>query len=265
MTKATSGQVQPPADAAAAPSGMPLFFKDPRPLDSARHAKAAVRTHTDFAFAREANSLPLNVIEFIEASKAYPIVFTSDAAPMPAAVVGLEKGNYFVTADGTWQADNYIPAYARQYPFVFLEAPEAKKFYLCIDEGSALYHASGAEGANPLYTNEGKPSDITAGALQFCTAFYNHYTITKNFCADLKTHNLLMPYQSETKLASGRQINLAGFFMIDEKALNALPEKTFLEFRGKGWLPFIYLALASASNWKRLANLAHTADNAQAA
>jgi len=248
-------QLAPPAASQQA-TALPLFFRQPRGIDSKRHAQAAIRPGSAFEFARQTNSIPLNTIEFIEAAKHYPVVFTMGESPVPVAIVGLEKTNYFIEADHSWKKGAYIPAYVRQYPFVFFEKPEEKKFYLCIDEGSPHFSPEPKEGAHPLYKDDGSPADITNNALQFCTAFYNHYVITRNFCKDLKDNNLLSPYQSEIKLMSGRKINLAGFQMIDEKAVNNLSDEVFLEFRRKGWLPFIYFMLASTANWKRLTDLA---------
>lgn len=261
MAKKNSTQkAEAPASAPAQPTapaaGLPLFFRKPHPLDVKRHKQAAIRPGSEFSFARATNSIPLNAIEFLEAVRHYPIVFTMGDNPMPVAIVGLERANYFVQADNSWKPGAYIPAYVRQYPFVFFERPEEKKFYLCIDEGAPHFKSAPEEGALRLYKDDDKPSDITNNALQFCTAFYNHYLITRNFCEDLKNHKLLMPYQSEAKLASGKVMNLAGFQMINEKALNQLPDKVFLEFRRKGWLPFIYFMLASAANWKRLIDIA---------
>ncbi len=236
-------------------SGLPLLYKNPVALDGVRHVGASVRETTDFSFARPTNSLPINAIEFIEAGKSYPIVFTGDGNTLPAAIVGLEKSNYFVTKDNKWLAGSYVPAYIRQYPFIFFERPEEQKFYLCVDEASSNFSMHKMTDANALYSDAGAPTEFTNNALKFCTAFYQHHLITKNLCADLEEHKLLQPYGAELTLSSGRKTTLSGFKMIDEKALNALPNKVYLSFREKGWLPFIYFALASASNWKRLVDM----------
>lgn len=237
------------------PSGLPLLYKLPTMLDAVRHVQASVRPSSDFSFARPTNSLPLNTIEFIDAAKTYPIVFTDNDLTLPVAIVGLEQQNYFVRPDNSWQEGAYIPAYVRQYPFIFFENTWEKKFYLCVDEAAPHFSATGMEYAHPLYTGSGAPTEFTNNALKFCTAFYQHHLITRNFCADLQEHKLLRPYQSEITLTSGRKTQLSGFLMIDENALNSLPNKTYLSLRDKGWIPFIYLALASTSNWKNLVAL----------
>ncbi len=253
--------VEPTAKPAPA---LPLFYKKPAALDKIRHAKAGVLTLPTAEFARETNSIAINVLEFIEAAKFYPIVFTTSDEPMPLAIVGLESDNYYVGKDGTWQDATYVPAYVRQYPFVFFENEKEEKFYLCIDEKAVHYRVDGGEGTSPLFNEDGTPSPLSNQALEFCSSYYRHYQVSKQFTADLVKHKLLGPYNSQVKLNSGRTMTLSGFQMIDENALNALSDEVYLEFRKKGWLPFIHFALASASNWNRIAGMAN-AREAQAA
>ncbi|MEK6746344.1 MAG: SapC family protein [Pseudomonadota bacterium] len=237
------------------PSGLPLLYKLPSALDSRRHAQASISKLVDYSFAKQTNSLPINLAEFGQAMRHYPIVFSNDKEPVPVVIVGMEQNNYFIKPDNSWQDGAYIPAYVRQYPFIFFERPEEKKLYLCVDEAAPQFSATKTDNSKALYTADGKPTALTNNAMKFCTAFYQHHIITRNFCADLKEHKLLQPYQSEITLSSGKKTKLSGFQMIDEKALNALPDKIFLEFRKKGWLAFIYFSLASTSNWKNLAEL----------
>lgn len=242
--------------AAGAPNNaLPLFFKAPQPLDVKRHAAAAINPNSGFGFSRLTNSIPLNAIEFIEAGRYYPIVFTSEPNIMPAVVVGLEQENYFVKPDGSWKEDTYVPAYVRKYPFIFMEVAEEEKFYLCIDEQSPHYLQEGGNGGLAFFDGE-KPSTLSQNALEFCTAFHKQYEITRALCEDLKKHDLFTMNQSDIQLVNGRKIRLGGFQLIDEAKLNALPDEVFLDFRKKGWLPFIYFSLASLTQWKRLADIA---------
>lgn len=239
--------------------GMPLFFRKPAVVDKERHAKAGLKPTTNVAFAQATNSLPLNTIEFLEASKHYPIVFTNEPEPTPTVIVGMETTNYFVDAKGQWAADTYVPAYVRQYPFIFFQPPQGEMYYLCLDEAAEIFTAQAGKRDQALFDN-GEPSELTRRALQFCTSFYQQLAITRNFCADLAKYKLLTPYHSQLTTKDGRKMALSGFNMIDEKAFNALPDEVILEFRRKGWLAFIYLALASATNWKRLLELANKTD-----
>jgi hypothetical protein len=239
----------------------PLFFSSPQPLEAKRHGKATVRPTDNYAFASSTNSIPVNAIEFVEICRHYPIVFAQNGdAILPVAVVGLEKSNYFVDKNGKWREESYIPGYVRQYPFVLLNLEEQQKLLLCIDESAPHFSTTSKSGDPELFDKVGKPSPFINRALEFCKTYYQHHRITVEFGAMLKKYKLLVPYKSDAKLASGRKITLGGFQMISEKALSDLSDKDFLELRKKGWLPFIYFAIASSSNWKHLVEIASKRD-----
>lgn len=254
-TAKTATKKTTPANDDAA-SALPVFFKKPHILDAKRHAKSGVSATTGFGFAQTTNSIPLSIAEFVEAAKSYPIVFAGGEQMLPAAVLGLEQANYFVNKKGEWLQPNYVPAHARQYPFIFFEQPAEDRFFLCVDEAAPHFQMEKDETAQALYNADGTPSDLGKHALEFCTDCYRQHLITRNFCDDLIKHKLLAPFHSEATLNSGKKMQLSGFQMIDEAAVNALPEDVYLEFRQKGWLPAIHFALASVSNWKRLVDLA---------
>ena len=236
-------------------AGLPLFFKEPAALEIGRHGKGALASGQGFTFAAQTNSVFLNAIEFFEAAKHYPIVFTTGEGTMPVVILGLESQNYFVGKKGEWKKDAYIPAYVRKYPFLFMNVPEQNQFILCIDEAAPQYKAEGGKNTQALYNGD-QPSNITKNALEFCAAFHNHHQVTRRFCEDMIAANLLVPTHSTIKSAKGREIKLGGFQVIDEKKLSALPEATVLEFFKKGWFPLIYASLISASNWKKVADMA---------
>lgn len=244
-----------PAATASVSDAPPLFYRTPTALTRERHSAAGVRASADYSFARGTNSLAINVFEFLEAAKSYPIVFTQGEVPSALAIVGLERENYFIDANGTWREGAYIPAYVRQYPFVLFEDQANTRLVLCVDEAAPHYQAVAGEGAERFYNHEGEPTEFTKRVMEFSSRYFEHHAITRNFAADLKKHDLLMPGNAELRLNSGRTLALAGFWVVDEAKFNALSDEVFLEFRRKGWLPLLYLALASASNWQRLAGM----------
>jgi hypothetical protein len=247
----------------ADPVSMPVFFRDPMPLDSRRHAKASVRT-CDFAFAIQTNSVPIVLEEFFDAARHYPIVFSMGELPSPLAILGLERTNYFITREGSWEPHHYIPAYVRQYPFIFLEQTNEDRLYLAIDEAAPHFGNTVQAGASALYTEDGKPTPTTDNALNFCSALYAQHKATRQLGEWLKSNNLLVPSQSDAEFASGKVLKLEGFQIIDERAFNLLPEKPLLELRNKGWLSAIYIALAATSNWQHLLKQAEIQSNTAA-
>jgi len=264
MAKTTATASKAPAKKAQENSGLPLFFKTPTALDAVRHADAGLVTKENMSFAKNTNSVFVNIVEFVEAAKYYPIVFSAGEQPMPAVLTGLEQTNYFVGDDNTWKKDTYIPAYVRRYPFVFMEVAEQQKFVLCIDEGADQFRKKTGKDILPLF-KDGKPSELSLNALEFCSAFQQQFQLTREFCAALKDAGLLSPTRSDAKLQNGREIQLAGFNIIDEKKFAALSDAQIVEFHKKGWLPLIYFVLMSASNWRNLIGLASDSEKSKAA
>jgi hypothetical protein len=236
-------------------SSLPLFFKRPVPLDAVRHAEAGIVSQTSMEFAKDTNSVFINAIEFAEAAKFYPIIFSAGEQPMPAVLTGFEQENYYIGKDGAWKKDVYVPAYVRRYPFVFMDVPKEDKLVLCIDEGAPHFREKGGKDVQPFYDN-GEPSELSKNALNFCSAFQAQYHATRAFCAALQEAELFSPTRSDVKLANGREIQLSGFQVIDEKKFSTLTDEQIIDFHKKGWLPLLYFVLMSASNWRNLINLA---------
>lgn len=245
--------METPQETASSP--LPLFFKSPLALSLDRHQNAGIRPREDFSFARNTNSVPLNVVEFAEAAKYYPIAFSQNNPVMPVAILGLEQNNYFVDEEGKWRKDIYIPAYVRKYPFVFTELAEEDKLVLCVDE-SAPHFVQEATGQDNAFYKDGAATDYTNNVLEFCRAFQQEYVVTRRFCQILEEADLLMPNQSNVELNSGRKLQLGGFQLINQEKFLSLPDDKILELHRQGWLPLIHYAFMATSNWGRLVNYA---------
>ncbi|MFN0042653.1 MAG: SapC family protein [Alphaproteobacteria bacterium] len=231
----------------------PILYGDPRPLTPARHGDRSLKRLTHFKFARQANSVPLNLNEVALASRHYPIVFTASEPASPAAVLGVRNGeNLFVEAWGGWAEDHYVPAYVRRYPFIFIEEDSGARFTLAIDEASGFL-IGGA--SRPLFTN-GEPTEVTRGAFSFCSAFQTERAVTLEFARALAAHDLLVPNRADLSLVSGETLAFGGFRVVDEARLNALADDVFLDWRRRGWLAPIHAHLISMTNWARLADRA---------
>ena len=239
--------------APAAPPLLPLFYKQPRPLDAKTHGHSRLKDNANFDFARGANSVPINGIEFSVAQRHYPIVFTGTGKPYPAAVLGLRVDqNLFVGADGRWVEGIYVPAYVRRYPFVFIEAPE-DKLILAIDEGSGLLVD---DGPHKLFDDAGKPTPLVNGALQFCGAYQANFRQTLEFVDSVVQHDLLVDNRADAVLAGGERLTLGGFKVIDEERFKKLPEAVLKTWRDRGWLAWVYAHFFSLGGWNGLAAIA---------
>jgi hypothetical protein len=234
-------------------SGQLLFYKKPEPLNAAQHGALKIRTDGDFAFARATNSVAITSTEFVAAMKSYPIVFAAQG-PSPLVVLGLEQANLFVDETGHWRNGDYVPAYIRRYPFVFIVHPDGQQFVLGIDR-ACPFVVEGDENARPLF-EDGKPSEVTRQALAFCGAFQADHGFTAAFGQALEAEKLLVDNQAQAKLPDGRQMNLQGFRIIDRQKFASLPDATIIDWHKKGWLALVHYHLASLERFAGLLELA---------
>jgi hypothetical protein len=234
-----------------AEQNQPLFFKTPVPLQIDKHADAGLSQKINFSYSKPTNSVPINVQEFGLISKTYPIVFTGDAISAPVAILGLENSqNVFVSAKGEWEKGTYIPAYVRRYPFAFTGNED--QLILCVDESSDRYQAKAGKDADKFF-NGNEQTDFTKAALQYCSEYQRDQAFTLAFAKALNEKGLLIDRQI-TANVEGREkpITLGGFKVIDEEKVNALDDKTVLEWYKNGFLALLSFQLLSMSNWQNI-------------
>lgn len=242
-------------DAAApptAPVSLPMFYKQPMPLEPQRHASAGLKPEGSFRFAANTNALPLTSTEMAHAARTYPIVFSTSTPTVPFAVVGLrDHENLFVDDAGKWRDDCYIPAYVRRYPFIFSEVPEQQRLVLCIDEAADIFEATSSQ---PLFA-DGKPTEALQRALQFSETFQAHYADTRRFGEWLDQNNMLEDRMARADLGGGQTFTLRGFKLLNPERLRALEDAQVIELHKKGWLPLLHFHLQSLQNWGLLGAL----------
>ena len=66
-----------------------MFYQSVERLDAAKHAGLGLTSLISFEFAKPANSLPVNGVEFAPAARHYPVIFNSDDEAMPLIVLGV--------------------------------------------------------------------------------------------------------------------------------------------------------------------------------
>lgn len=234
----------------AAPKGsLPLFYKSPMPLDSKAHSAMGLKKNFGFGFTKGVNAVPVNLIELPQICHFYPIAFSPDDNATPVAILGLRDGeNLFLKGD-QWEANTYIPAYIRRYPFIFSEVPDSDQLTLCVDMDKSVV----SEGTDqPFFKEDGSATDLSKNALEFCKSYHGAAQATLEFSKALVKSGILVDREAQINVAGNRRINFSGFKIIDEKKFAELDDKTFIEWRKKGWLPFIYAHLFSGAQWQRL-------------
>ncbi|MDD5250274.1 MAG: SapC family protein [Rhodocyclaceae bacterium] len=235
-------------NAGNSPAAANELFKRPRPLDRIAHQALTINRQAGFGFARGQIAIPITLSEFAAAARDYPIVFAGDPA-QPFALLGLRDGhNLLVDAAGQWRKERYVPAHLRRYPFIFMETPD-KQFVLCIDEAAEHFAAPAQGEPQPLFA-DGKPTPLVGDAMKFLAAFQSEFGATRELAAAIAASGLLIERQAEVELSGGAgHFSVGGFRIVDEEALAALADETFLDWRRRGWLAPIYFHLQSLANF----------------
>ncbi len=229
---------------------LPLFYTKPEPLDAKRHANLGLRKNFGLSFTKNVNAVPITMIEMPQICHAYPIAFSPDENATPVAILGLrDNENLFTNKKGEWASDIYIPSYVRRYPFIFSEQAGGDQLTLCVDMTDKVTEEKGEQ---RFFETDGQPTPLAKNALEFCKSYHAAAQQTLAFGSDLHKAGLLVERSAEIVVPGGQKINFSGFRIIDEEKLSKLDEKTLLDFRKKGWLPFIYAHLFSGAQWPRL-------------
>lgn len=232
---------------------LPLFYKAPMPLDSQKHVALGLKKNFGLSFTKGINAVPINMIEMPQICHFYPIAFSPDENATPVAILGLrDNENLFLNDKEDWADQAYIPAYIRRYPFIFSELPDSEQLTLCIDMNDNVIDENSDQ---KFFEEDNKPSALAQNALEFCKSYHAAAQQTLEFSKALANSGLLVERSAEINVAEGQKINFSGFRIIDEQKLAEMADEDFLEWRRKGWLPFLYAHLFSGAQWQRLTRL----------
>jgi len=232
---------------------LPLFYKAPIPLDAKAHSDLGLKKNFGLKFTNGVNAVPINMIEMPQICHFYPIGFAPDESATPVAIIGLrDNENLFLDEKNNWVENTYIPAYIRRYPFIFSEIPGKDQLSLCIDLDKDIVESNGDQ---RFFDEKGEPTQLSQNALEFCKSYHAAASQTIEFGRALHDAGLLVERQAEINIGDGKKINFAGFRIIDEEKLSKMDDKKFIEWRKKGWLPFLYAHLFSGAQWQRLTQL----------
>ena len=186
--------------------------------------------------------------EFRDVQAHYPIVFARDGEGrfVPLALFGLQEGENLFLDDTRWDA-TYVPLSVRRQPFLVGVSGEERLLHVDLahprvrlDGGEALFH------------DHGVATEYLERVKSVLLALHDGVIATPAFVDALLQHELLESFVLDVTLDDGSQNRLAGFHMIDEARLQALPGDVLAHLARGGHLLPIYMVLASMSRFRDL-------------
>lgn len=231
-----------------------LIYEKPLALDRTKHTGVFIRPELGgYGFARSLNSVPLTAAEFSQASRDFPIVFAGegDDISMPAVLLGLSQDeNLFVQADGSWDAQAYVPAFLRRYPFVVANQENSTDdFTVCVDES---FLTTAEEGGVRLFEESGEDAPALSRAISFLADYQQAVRRTQDLVAQVREHKLAIPRTVKVERPGSEPRTLSGFSVIDEARLQKLGGKALDKLSRSGSLGLLYIHLMSLHNVQRL-------------
>ena len=248
-------------------SGQVYLYKDIELLNSEVHSRLGLSSDPHrFAFAAKETVLPLLATEFGKAALHYPIVFAGEAK-RPVVVMGTVAGqNLFISVDGSFAEDAYVPAHLRRYPFALADEADGDRSLVCIDRAAAFLNETQE---NALFV-DGTPSAVLQNAIEFLNAFEADARRTDAFIALLIEHDLFevkhtifTPHHVEGQPTAPRMV--ADYYAISETKFAELSMEAVKKLHDTGALACIHAHFLSLYNWERLIERslkAATADSA---
>lgn len=217
-------------------------------LSTTEHRDLRYKYVPDFSHAAELTYAPITFSEMFKVAKHYPIVFPQKG--MPAALLGFEGKNSFVDENGQWTAA-YIPNHVSRYPFILGTTAKSESMALMVDLDAPHFRADHGE---RLFDDEGNFGPVLEKVRDFLKQFQIESNTSEQFTQTLFDAGIMVQQQIQKGRGDKQKTLLTGFYTIDQKKFDALPDETILEWRKRGILPLVYAHLLSLSNIEAMAS-----------
>jgi len=225
-----------------------------RPLSFENHNLTKIKHSNDYHHAKDQQVVPLIVHEFARASAEMPIVFVKNADTgefQAVALLGLSPNENLFYSSEKWLSD-YLPALISHHPFALMPTQnDENQLQMVIKEDSNFVSTTEGEA---LFDEAGNETKYLESRKNSLGQYFDNSHVTQAFTKQLSDNSLLSQQNLSLEL-NGEKIALNGVYLVDEKALNTLPDEDFIALRKKGYLAPIYNHLGSLHQLSRLAKL----------
>lgn len=193
----------------------------------------------------------------------YPIVIfknPQDGQMHPVALFGLSQGeNLFLGSTG-WEA-SFVPASIQRAPFLigFQEDPndpmaETKRVVTIDVDHPRVSKEMGVA----IFSDNGGNSDYLQKVSDLLEAVYTGGIQNKALMSALEQYQLLQSMDLDVALADGSHVQLSGFYIVDDLALQQLDAGALDSLNQQGLLLPIYMMVASMSQLRALVERRNT-------
>jgi len=229
------------------------IYSNLKVLDKNEDKALRIKPLEDFSFAASLRDCVITSDEFYASSKSFPIVFSkSDKGDFFAiALMGLkEERNIFINEDGSWRDGEYMPAFLRRYPFVFIE--DGDILALAVDMDCDVVNKKSGQ---RLFDKEGEATKFTGDVMQFMENFQVSNQNSQALIARLVELDLLEDATAEIVNKSNESFTFTGFQRVNEEKLDQLSDEDMLSLVRSGHYKLIMAHLMSLSNFGKLLEL----------
>ena len=237
----------------------PFGYKDIGPLYKNLKVKLPSAGHLP-EFVRATNAVPISYTEFALAARDYPLVFTTTdegKSFSPVVVIGMSGAENLFLVDGAWDANAYVPAYIRRYPFcmtrVTLNQVEQADRLICVEKEFL------SDDGERMFDDQGKALERWQPIEKLLNEYEADLERTREMSSILNDYALLEPFTLQASMRDGGALNLAGMYRIEEKKLEFLNAAQHRNLFRKGIMGRIYAHLLSMDNFGRLMARKNTA------
>jgi hypothetical protein len=105
------------------------------------------------------------------------------------------------------------------------------------------------------FSEDGGQSAVLARSLSFLQEFQIQHQRTLDFCTVMQQHYLMEPMQADVAVASGKKLQLNGFFVMSRQKMAALSDEVIGSLYRQGYLELAFAHLLSLENFERLVTL----------
>lgn len=192
--------------------------------------------------------------EFRQVAASYPIFFrkTSSNQFETVALFGFAADENLI-ADAQGWGDNYIPLSVERIPFSigYTQDSQTGQRQPVIHVDIEHPRISFTEGA-PVFLPQGGNAPYLEQINSILAELINGVTVCKRFTDILQAEDLLEPLVLKIELDNGQQLELRGFYTINERVLRDLGAEQLARLHSQNFLELIYMSIASLANIKKL-------------